>query len=430
MSDDRSIERNARAWLELGPTQAPDHAVEAALRTIDTTSQERDLRIPWRKFRMTTPLRLGAAAVIGVLAVSAALLLRPSKSDVGTPSPLPTSPTSTPTTPPASPVPQVGDLPGWILLEHFGNKLDGSVTDGDTQDRTFWLVKADGSQLHEFPRGNPTVWKISPDWSPDGTRIAYSSVNPEVQLWLSDFQGTNPQLLSDPGCDPAKGCGQADPAFSPDGTQLVFVRLTGVGPDGTRGPITGSEIAIRDLASGNVTEFGSTNLASATTWAEQPSFSPDGSQIVFHRISMDAASVDGRPTASSLFIVNRDGTGLHEVAIPGKSPVGDASWSPDGTRILVTIQSIHDWNDAWRQGGGDDTPSIFSISPDGTGFTRLSSGGSATWIEGGQKILYFDQARIRVMDADASHSVPLALGPSMVNAPTGYTYYAFWQPQP
>jgi len=428
MSDDRSIERSARAWLELGPTQAPDHAVEAALRTIDTTSQERDLRIPWRNFRMTTPLRLGAAAVIGVLAVSAALLLRPSRSDVGAPSQSPGAPSSTPTTP--STAPKVGDLPGWILLEHFGNKLDGSVNDGDTQDRTLWLVKANGSELHEFPRGNPTVWKISPDWSPDGTQIAYSSVNPEVQLWLSDLQGNNPQLLADPGCDPAKGCGEADPAFSPDGKEIVFVRLTGVGPDGTRGPIAGSEIAIRDLASGNVRELASTTLASATTWAEQPSFSPDGSQIVFHRISMDAATAEGRPTASTLFIVNRDGTGLRQVAIRGNSPVGDASWSPDGSRILVTVQAIHDWNDAWRLGGGDDAPRIFSIAPDGSGFTELSTGGSATWIQNGTKILYFDLARIRVMDADGTHSVPLALGPSMVNAPTGFTYYAFWQPQP
>ena len=76
MSDDRSIERNARAWLELGPTQAPDHAVEAALRTIDSTSQERDLRIPWRFPPMTLQTRLAAAAVVGVLAIGGAIWLK------------------------------------------------------------------------------------------------------------------------------------------------------------------------------------------------------------------------------------------------------------------------------------------------------------------------------------------------------------------
>jgi hypothetical protein len=85
MSDDRSIERSARAWLELGPTHAPDHAVEAALRTIETTSQERDLRIPWRFTTMTMATRVAAAAVVGVLAIGgAAFLLRPTTPDAAT----------------------------------------------------------------------------------------------------------------------------------------------------------------------------------------------------------------------------------------------------------------------------------------------------------------------------------------------------------
>ena len=72
MNDDRSLERAARSWLEAGPTQAPDRAVEAALLQIETTSQERDLRIPWRLPKMTTPGRVASAAVIGVLALGGA----------------------------------------------------------------------------------------------------------------------------------------------------------------------------------------------------------------------------------------------------------------------------------------------------------------------------------------------------------------------
>src|SRR5262249_45014914 len=41
MTDDRSIDRAARSWLEAGPTQAPDPAVDAALLRIQTTNQER-----------------------------------------------------------------------------------------------------------------------------------------------------------------------------------------------------------------------------------------------------------------------------------------------------------------------------------------------------------------------------------------------------
>jgi len=99
MTDDRSLERAARSWLENGPTQAPDRAVEAALLRIQTTPQERDLRIPWRLPTMTTPARVATAALIGVIAVGGALFMlgRPGQSGVGGPGPTPTqTPTPTP----------------------------------------------------------------------------------------------------------------------------------------------------------------------------------------------------------------------------------------------------------------------------------------------------------------------------------------------
>jgi hypothetical protein len=107
MTDDRSLERAARSWLEAGPTEAPDRAVEAALLRIQTTPQERDLRIPWRLPKMTTPARVATAAVIGVLAVGGALFIlgRPGQTGVGGP-----VPTSTPTESP-TPIPSATPSP-------------------------------------------------------------------------------------------------------------------------------------------------------------------------------------------------------------------------------------------------------------------------------------------------------------------------------
>jgi hypothetical protein len=100
MSDDRSFERTARAWLELGPTGAPHRAVEAALLAIESTPQVRDLRIPWRNFRMTSRARFAAAALIGVLLFGGGfLLLMGPQSQVGAPSPTPKA------TPGAQPIP-------------------------------------------------------------------------------------------------------------------------------------------------------------------------------------------------------------------------------------------------------------------------------------------------------------------------------------
>jgi hypothetical protein len=98
MIDDRSLERAARSFIEAGPTQAPDHAVEVALLTIQSTPQERDLRVPWRFITMHEPARwLGAVAAVAAVAIGAFLLLGRPSDRVGTESPSPSpSPSAIP----------------------------------------------------------------------------------------------------------------------------------------------------------------------------------------------------------------------------------------------------------------------------------------------------------------------------------------------
>jgi hypothetical protein len=101
MTDDRSLERAARSFIEDGPTRAPEHAVDRALLVIETTSQERDLRILGRFSNMNPITRLAAAAVVVALVIGGALFaLRPS-SDVGVTS-TPSSPGSSAAGPSAS----------------------------------------------------------------------------------------------------------------------------------------------------------------------------------------------------------------------------------------------------------------------------------------------------------------------------------------
>jgi len=92
MSDDRMFERDARAWLELGPTQAPAPTVQRALQVIDATPQHRPLHIPWRIPQLHSQTRLMLAAAIGVIAILAAgaLIIGRQQMLVGTPSPTPT----------------------------------------------------------------------------------------------------------------------------------------------------------------------------------------------------------------------------------------------------------------------------------------------------------------------------------------------------
>jgi len=120
MSDEHRFERDARAWLELGPTDAPERIVEAALFEIEQTSQERDFRVPWRFPAMNSPLRLAAAAVVGVVALGLIFLNLPGRNgnDVGPPGPTPSAPAATST---PRPTDAYASLPGWIVFEHGGD---------------------------------------------------------------------------------------------------------------------------------------------------------------------------------------------------------------------------------------------------------------------------------------------------------------------
>jgi hypothetical protein len=107
MTDDRSLERAARSWIEQGPNRAPEAVIEHALDTIQNTRQERDLRIPWRFTTMTMATRVAAAAVVGVLAIGgAAFLLRPTMPDAAA-RPTASAPVSTPSPAPSDALAQL-----------------------------------------------------------------------------------------------------------------------------------------------------------------------------------------------------------------------------------------------------------------------------------------------------------------------------------
>ena len=116
---------------------------------------------------------------------------------------------------------------------HLAISYDGSA---------LYLANADGSDLRLVDRIDASKWGVwhpglsaGIAWSPDGTRLAYTSVagpdRRELQVWTVSVDGSAPSLvasrccLSDDTSIPLENVDSVmgGPVWSPDGSQIAFV---------------------------------------------------------------------------------------------------------------------------------------------------------------------------------------------------------------
>lgn len=95
-----------------------------------------------------------------------------------------------------------------------------------------WIMQADGSnptRLTQARRGDEYAGSgggaMAPAWSPDGSRLvytvyAYVGVTPRAQLWVMHADGTGKRRLTD-----GSEANDFTPTWSPDGRFIVFTRL-------------------------------------------------------------------------------------------------------------------------------------------------------------------------------------------------------------
>lgn len=126
MSTDRDFDRLTRAWLDLMPDEAPDHAVAAVIQAVETTPQVRRASrwLPWRLPAMNrAPVLIGAAAVIAVAGLGVLFASSPS----GPPAAGQPSPTISPSVS-SSPAADAG-IPGELVGRWMGGHRP--LTEGD-----------------------------------------------------------------------------------------------------------------------------------------------------------------------------------------------------------------------------------------------------------------------------------------------------------
>lgn len=191
MTDDRSLERAARSWLDEGPTRAPDRPVETALARIQSTSQERTLALPWRLSATNPLVRVAGAAIVAVLAAGAVFLLARPTSDVGPP------PTIAPTSSPAGSASPTMELPAARPLTPTAViDLAGMVMDTIplTSDGTDVWIGVDGAVIHVDGRTNATVRLDVANMATGNGDISIASDG----LWIADYHGGRIERV-DPG---------------------------------------------------------------------------------------------------------------------------------------------------------------------------------------------------------------------------------------
>jgi Tol biopolymer transport system component len=156
------------------------------------------------------------------------------------------------------------------------------------------LVTAAGKLIRTITHQTGTLckhehWDVNADVSPDGRRIAFDASSPAGDaICVVGVNGRGRKCLT-PRSEDA-----AHPVWSPDGTKILF--QTHHDPERNRKGATANLFSIRPDGS-DLTQI--THLAGDGFYAGMGAWSPDGTQIVYHKVAPN--DVD------DLFLIDLDG---------------------------------------------------------------------------------------------------------------------------
>jgi len=239
----------------------------------------------------------------------------------------------------------------------------GDAVAEDPQDEEIYVMRSDGSEKRRLT--NDRIADGSPAWSPDGERIAFAhtpgsgSEEAKGVIVVMNADGSSRVEITDHS-------GTEDivydslPDWSPDGSLIAFTRARFV----RTGEASGDIYTIDPAGDGERLLIEN---------AAEPAWSPDGSRIAFAsaRDRFGETCFHDCSLSGEIYVADADGMGARRLT---RSEASDSSpaWSPDGRSIAFTSdrsnRAKHEYEIYVMPADGDDvrrltTSDVWDLSP-------------------------------------------------------------------
>jgi Tol biopolymer transport system component len=194
-----------------------------------------------------------------------------------------------------------------------------------------YTIKPNGTGLRRLTPVNGEA--LDPDWSPDGSRIAFALNECRVAIMNADGSGRTVLPSETPG-----GC-EAGPSFTPDGSRLVYERYDPPKDDA--------------VWSMNLDGTDRRRITAPDVGGGDPNVSPDGETLSF---------LGGTAKVTALFTASLDGSNVLRVT-PNPDIAYKHDWAPDGRHIVIATNANYP---------NHKSPNVATIRPDGSHVRMLT----------------------------------------------------------